>query len=92
MAYKLKINETFSVYRSRNTGAICLWERNPIYGYDGLIDSLPQGAELTVRQLIAWSEKAGERPATVLKDYVAMIREGCAGMLPNPTFDLNINV
>ena len=92
MAYKLKINETFSVYRSRHTSAICLWERNPIYGYDGLINSLPRGAELTIRQLIAWAEKAGERPAEVLEAYVAMIRQGGAGMIPNPTFDLNINI
>ena len=88
MAYRLDINENFSVYRSGHTGAIGFWERNTIYGYYAAREYLPIGQKLTLAVLDRWAERAGETPEIVREKYVAMVRKDGNGMIPKPDFHL----
>ena len=72
MGYFLKLNNEFSVYRSKHTGAIALWQRNPVYDYDAAIEYLPDGQCLTIGKLIQWAERAGETPLQVIDSYVTV--------------------
>ncbi len=88
MARRLQLTPDFSIYRSRHTGVIGLWERNSIYDYDAAIEYLPDGQELTLRQLDTWAVKAGTTPEAARAAYVELIRKGGNGLLPRPDFDL----
>lgn len=92
MAYRLDLNENFSIYRSRYTGQIGFWERNVAYDYYAARCYLADGEKLTVRKLIEWAEIAKVDPKDAIDRYVAMICEGGRGMIPDPTFSLEINV
>lgn len=88
MARFLQLNETYSIYRSRHTGAIGLWERNSVYGYDAALEYLPEGQCLTLRKLAAWAERAGVSFDEAKAKLTACIREGGHGMRPQPDFKL----
>lgn len=88
MAYRLDINENFSIYRSRHTGAIGLWERNSAYGYYAAITYLKEGEKLTLSILDAWAIIAGASIAATREAYVEMVRKGGNGMIPNPNFNI----
>lgn len=88
MAYYLELSDDYSIYRSRHTGAIGLWERNPCYGYYAALAYLPEGQKLTLRQLDAWATKVGVPVETARARYAEMVRRGGNGMKSMPDFEL----
>lgn len=84
MAYFLRLNDEYSIYRKR--GTIGLWHKNPIYGYDAAIDYVEK---LTPRKLTEWAKIAGVEPATAKRLMEDVIRKGGNGMIPQPDYVLS---
>lgn len=92
MAYRLDLNEDYSIYRSKHTGAIGLWQRNEVYGYYAAIEYLDESQKLTVRKLTEWAVRAGVKPEDAYAKHEAMIRKGGHGMIPVPEFNFPVPV
>lgn len=79
-----KIDDTYSIYRSRHTGDWGLWEKNPVYGYDAALRYF--GQRLTMADL-EWVAQKIDVPLILIVGVVeARAREGSAGIRPDPEF------
>lgn len=79
-----KIDDSYSIYRSRHTGDWGLWRRNPVYGYDAALRYF--GQRLTMADL-EWVANKTDVPLSRIVDIIEdRVREGSAGLRPDPDF------
>lgn len=79
-----KINDTYSIYRSRHTGDWALWEKNSAYGYDAALRYF--GQRLSMPDLEWAAQKTDVPVALIVAEIEKVVREGTTGLRPDPDF------